>query len=113
MLGTFIRIVRNFRHNTVHKPIANGVKHRLMFGHRVDDAFRVFGPPEGQSASGKSGQIRPVIPTAQAMQRIVAVMDGAGFAREQTVCAHDRLLNITLLLLRRILRHLHRCKLRL
>ena len=87
--------------------------HRLMFGHRVDDAFRVFGPPEGQSASGKSGQIWPVIPTAQAMQRIVAVMDWAGFAREQTVYAHDRLLNITLLLLRKVLRHLHRCKLRL
>ena len=113
MIGTLSRIGRNFRHNTVHKPIANGVKHRLMFGHRVDDAFRVFGPPEGQSASGKSGQIRPVIPTAQAMQWIVAVMDRAGFAREQTVCTHDRLLNITLLLRRRILRRLHRCKLRL
>ena len=111
MLGTFIQFVWNFRHNPVHKPIANGVKHRLMFGHRVDDAFRVFGPPEGQSASGKSGQIRPVIPTAQAMQRIVAVIDRAGFAREQTVCAHDLLLNITLLLLRRILRCIHRCKL--
>ena len=113
MIGTLNRIVWNCRHNTVHKPVANGVEHRLMFGHRVDDAFRVFGSPEGQVLTGKSGQIRPVIPAAQAMQRIVAVMDGAGFAREQTVCAHDRLLNITLLLLRRILRRLHRCKLRL
>ena len=83
-----------------------------MLGHRVDDAFRVFGPPEGQSASGKPRQIRPVIHSPQAMQRIVAVMDGTGFAREQTVCAHDRLLNITLLLLRRVLRLIHRCKLR-
>ena len=80
MISALIRIGRNFRHNTVHKPVANRIEHRLMLGHRVDDAFRVFGPPEGQSASGKSGQIRPVIPTAQAMQRIVAVMDGPGFA---------------------------------
>ncbi len=113
MIGTLSQIGWNFRNKTVHKPVANRVEHRLMLGHRVDDAFRVFRPPEGQSASGKSGQIQPVIPTAQAMQRIVAVMYGAGFAREQTVCAHDRLLNITLLLLRRVLRRLHRCKLRL
>ena len=76
MIGTLCRIIRDFGYSTVHKPVTNRVEHRLMFGHRIDDAFRVFRATEGQVVCGKPGQIRPVIHSAQAMQRIVAVMNG-------------------------------------
>jgi hypothetical protein len=46
MIAPLHRIFGNVRHRAVDKTIANGIEHRLMLGHGVDNAFRILGTAE-------------------------------------------------------------------
>ena len=46
-----------------------------MLGHRVDDAFRIFRPGKGKEIRAASVCICRNVPAAQAVERVLPVMD--------------------------------------
>ena len=68
-------IGRNVRHRAVDQPVANGVEHCLMLGHRVDDTFRVFRARKGEEVRAATGGVCRNVLSAQAVERVLPVMD--------------------------------------
>ena len=44
MIGPFNQVDGSLGNSVVDQPVANGIQHRLMFAHRIDDGMWVFGP---------------------------------------------------------------------
>ena len=74
MVTTLLRIGRYIRQRTVDETVSNGVEHRLVLGHRIDNAFRVLRSAERQKIGPASVYIGRARLATQAMERVLAVM---------------------------------------
>ena len=88
MVGSFQRIIRNVRDRAIDEPVANGIQHRLMLGHGVYDAVRIFRSVKGQLWRHNTVQHRHVILVYQTVKRIIAKMERTGFAGKEPVGTH-------------------------
>ena len=75
MVTTFFGIWRYLRPGSIDQTVSNGVEHRLMLSHRIDNVFRVLRPAESQEIGPASVQIGRTRLAAQAMERILTIMD--------------------------------------
>ena len=89
MIGSFFWIVWNIGLHAVDKTITNGIQHRLMIGHGIYNAVRVFGTRKPDLGGECCRQIAIPVGAFQAMQRIRPIMNGTGFAGKQSMRSHD------------------------